>query len=138
MFQTTPEEARVLETARRQPRFALGAFEFVREAVTYASHVVYATGKHVSGRELLEAIRRLALERYGAFARDVFRAWGVSRTEDLGEIVFLLVDSGILAKTEDDSLGDFQGVYELDEVFDPGAYWDGVGSSSAVKDPTGD
>ncbi|GJM44396.1 MAG: hypothetical protein DHS20C21_12380 [Gemmatimonadota bacterium] len=132
MFQTTPEETRVLEAARLQPRFALGAYEFVREAVTYASHVVYATGTHVSGPELLEAIRQLAQERYGALSRDVFRTWGVARTEDLGEIVFRLIGASILAKTEEDSIEDFRDVYDLDTVFDPETYWnDRFGSESS-------
>ena len=123
MIPLSPEEARLIALAERPPRFGVGAYEFTRESVTYASHVVFATGTHVSGPELLEAIRRLARERFGAMARDVLEAWGVRRTEDFGEIVFRLVETGFLAKTEDDRPEDFRGVYSFADAFDPDAYW---------------
>jgi uncharacterized repeat protein (TIGR04138 family) len=123
MFQIPPDEATVIQVARREGRFRLGAYEFVREAVFYASRVVYATGTHVSGQQLLEAVRRLARERFGALAREVFEDWGVRRTEDVGEIVFHLVDAGILSKTDEDSREDFRDVYDLDAVFATDDYW---------------
>ena len=123
MIPLPPEEARLLALAERPPRFGLGAYEFTRDSVTYASQVVFATGTHVSGPELLEAIRRLARERFGAMARDVMDAWGVRRTEDFGEIVFRLVETGFLSKTEDDHPEDFRGGYSFAEAFDPDAYW---------------
>jgi len=119
----SPDEARLLALADRPPRFAVGAYEFTREAVSYASHVVFATGTHVSGPELLEAIRRLARERFGAMARDVLDGWGVRRTEDFGEIVFRLVETGFLSKTDDDHPEDFRAVYAFDDAFAPESYW---------------
>ena len=127
----TPDEEKITEILVRDPRYHWGAYEFTRLAVTYASDVVFATGSHVSGRELLEAIRRFGLERYGALTRDVFRSWGVATTEDFGEIVFNLVDAGLLAKTEDDSKEDFRGVYSFDEVFSDSGYWREVLESTA-------
>ena len=123
MIPLPPEEARLIALAERPPRFGVGAYEFTREAVSYASHVVFATGTHVSGPELLEAIRRLARDRFGAMARDVLDAWGVRRTEDFGEIVFRLVETGFLSKTEDDQPEDFRGVYSFDDAFEADAYW---------------
>jgi uncharacterized repeat protein (TIGR04138 family) len=117
------DETRLLALAERPPRFAVGAYEFTREAVSYASVVVYGTGTHVTGQELLEAIRRLARERYGVLARDVLESWGVRRTEDFGEIVFRLVEAGFLSKTEDDRPEDFRGVYAFADVFRDAAYW---------------
>jgi len=123
MFQFTEDEARLADVVRRQSRFRQGAYEFVREAVVYASRVVYATGTHVTGGQLLEAMRQLARERYGVLAREVFAHWGIRRTEDVGSIVFELVDAEILSKTEEDSLDDFRDVYDLDVAFAADAYW---------------
>jgi uncharacterized repeat protein (TIGR04138 family) len=114
---------RLLAIAERPPRYALGAYEFTRDAVSYASHVVFATGTHVTGRELLEAIRRLANERYGALAGDVLASWGIRRTEDFGEIVFRMIEAGFLSKTEDDRPEDFRDVYSIAATFTPAAYW---------------
>jgi len=123
MIPLEPDHVRLLALADRPPRFAVGAYEFTRDAVSYASHVVYATGTHVTGRELLEAMRRLARERYGALALDVLSSWGIRRTEDFGEIVFRMVESGFLSKTDDDRPEDFRDVYSIEEAFQPEAYW---------------
>ena len=123
MIPLQPDDVRLLSIAERPPRYALGAYDFTREAVSYASHVVFATGTHVSGRDLLEAIRRLLHERYGALAADVLEAWGVRRTEDFGDIVFRLVESGFLSTTEDDRPEDFRAVYSFDDVFRESDYW---------------
>jgi uncharacterized repeat protein (TIGR04138 family) len=119
----SPDDVRLLALAERPPRYALGAYEFTREAVSYASHVVFRTGTHVSGRELLEAMRRLLRERYGVMARDVLEAWGVHRTEDFGDIVFRLVETGFLSKTDEDHPEDFRAVYAFEDAFGAARYW---------------
>jgi uncharacterized repeat protein (TIGR04138 family) len=73
---------------------------------------------HVSGRELLEGIREFGLEQYGPMTLTVFQHWGIRTTEDFGEIVFNLVENGLLKKTEEDSRADFKNVYDFKEVFD--------------------
>lgn len=75
---------------------------------------------HISGAELLEGIRLLALQRYGLMARHVFSSWGVTTTEDFGRIVFDLVDEGKMRKTEHDQLSDFYDVYDFAVAFDRG------------------
>jgi hypothetical protein len=47
----------------------------------------------------------------------VFEVWGVCSCGDFGEIVFNLVESGVLAKTEKDSRADFQNGYDFEEAF---------------------
>ncbi len=74
--------------------------------------------RHVTGRELLEAIRQYTRQEYGLLGRDVLEHWGVYRCEDFGEIVFNMVDRGLLKKTEKDSREDFTGGYDFNEVFD--------------------
>ena len=126
MFAIAPEERKLLAIVDRDPRYSLSAYEFTRQAVTYASDVVFATGTHVSGQELLEAIRRFGLAQFGLMTREVFESWGVRTTDDFGEIVFNLVDAKLLSKTEEDSRNDFRSVYAFNEVFDPAEYWQEV------------
>ncbi len=123
MFDFTPEDVRLLRIVRRDGRFRVGAYDFVRDAVTYASHVYFATGEHVSGPQLLQAMRKLARERFGVMAADVFRTWGVRSTADIGEIVFQLVEGKILSTTDDDRIEDFHEVFDLEEAFEADAYW---------------
>lgn len=86
------------------------------EAVRQAEHVD-DDSLHVSGQELCLGLRDYALQRYGLLARTVLRKWNINTTEDFGRIVFALVESGLMRKTDDDRLVDFQGVYEFDEEF---------------------
>ena len=74
-------------------------------------------GRHVNGQELCIGLRDYAVSQYGLLARTVLEQWNIRRTEDFGRIVFLMVEAGLLRKTDDDSIEDFTGVFDFDEVF---------------------
>ena len=118
----------LMEIIRRDPRYALEAYEFLFEALDYTHQALGrpsadpAAGEepgpehHVTGQELVEGIRTLALRELGRMARTVFRLWGVNRTDDFGEIVFNLIEANLMSKTNRDSREDFRGVYDLDQA----------------------
>lgn len=85
--------------------------------------------RHVSGQELCEAIRRYALEQYGLLAKSVLKHWGITSTDDFGEIVFNLIDIGQMRKTEKDRREDFRNVYDFDEALVSGAVFNPQASS---------
>jgi len=103
-------------------RYRLEAYQFVREALDWQVSRL-SVRRHVSGPELLEGVKRLAWERFGPMARTVLNHWGLVDGEDVGRIVFQLVDAGILSKTEDDRLDDFAGVVRFDDAFEAGYRW---------------
>lgn len=113
----TIEEA--LEKIRlRDSRFANEAYFFVSEALgetvrRLGRRKAPAEKRHVSGRELAEGVADCALERFGPMTYQVFRAWGLAKTRDIGEIVYSLIDEKILAKSETDSIEDFNDVYDF-------------------------
>jgi uncharacterized repeat protein (TIGR04138 family) len=74
---------------------------------------------HVTGRELCQAARRLALRHYGLMALTVLEQWGVRSTSDIGEIVFSLINTGNLDKTPSDTRADFDDVYEFKTALRP-------------------
>ena len=98
-------------------RYMPEALYFVQEALDYKLRQVGEV-RHLSGGELLDGIRELALECFGLMARVVFEQWGVSRTEDFGEIVFLLIEREQLFRDEGDSKDDFKGVYDFRDALD--------------------
>ena len=100
----------------RDGRYAREAFEFVQESLRRAHDAAGREG-HVKGRELLDAFRDLAREEFGPLARVVLGTWGVTRTEDVGEIVFLCVAAGAMGKTDDDTLDDFADAYDFATAF---------------------
>jgi uncharacterized repeat protein (TIGR04138 family) len=114
----------ILEQLReRDPRFHGKAYLFVLSAL----HAVMESldrPRHISGRELAEGVRRLALDRFGPLARTVLQHWGIRQTEDLGSIVFSLVDCGILMKQDEDSPDDFRGIFDFEEAFERNYPWE--------------
>lgn len=109
-------EDRLKEVACRDGRYHINAYRFVYEALDYTVKQVEKK-RHISGRELLEGIRNLALEQFGALAIMVFEIWGVRKTSDFGNIVFNLVEAEMMSRSEDDCREDFDEVYDFREVF---------------------
>lgn len=117
-------QAKLEEVAERNGCYAYEAYEFVYEALEHTLLVLdklplsaeAEADRHVTGPELLEGIRDLALRQFGLMARTVFRMWGINQTGDFGRIVFHLVEAGLMNKTPEDRLDDFENVYDLDEA----------------------
>ncbi len=101
-------------------RYHREAYQLVREALDFTQKTVnrkQRDGLHVTGQELLDGIRDFTLTQFGPMAITVLDEWGVTRCEDFGEIVFNMVENGLLAKTDADSRADFQGSYDFEEAF---------------------
>ena len=103
---------------RRNPRYEEGAYLFVLSALNYVLERL-AQPRHISGPELAEGVRDLAIERFGPMARTVLEHWGIERTADVGEIVFALVETGVLIKQDEDTVEDFADVFDFDDAFRP-------------------
>ena len=105
----------------KDARYPHDAYRFVREAL---DHTQKTTGKdsrgrprHVSGQELLQGIREHALSQFGPMAITVLTEWGIKSCQDFGEIVFNMVESELLAKTDQDTRADFSNVYDFEDAF---------------------
>lgn len=101
---------------RRDPRYTVDAYFFVREALDHTVRQL-KTPRHISGQELLFGIREYALKEYGPVAKRVLCEWGINECIDFGHIVFNLVNEGLLGKTDEDSIEDFSGGYDFTEAF---------------------
>jgi uncharacterized repeat protein (TIGR04138 family) len=105
----------------KDSRYHRDAYLFVKDALDHTHKLVEKEKRelrrHVSGQELLEGIRGYALTQFGPMADMVFAEWGLQRCEDFGEIVFNMVEIGLLGKTEDDSRQDFQNAYSFYDAF---------------------
>ena len=108
---------KIEEITKKDSRYQPDAYEFVMQALWFTQNKLKRKG-HVAGRELLTGIKEFALEQYGPMARTVFEHWGIKATQDFGEIVFNMVENGLLGKTEKDSREDFKNIYDFSEAFD--------------------
>lgn len=101
---------------QRDKRYPLAAYGFMLSAL----HVTISAldrPRHVCGRELADGFRHLALEQFGPMTRTVLEAWNLKSTEDLGAVVFNLIDVGLLSKSPEDRLEDFCQLYNFEQVF---------------------
>jgi len=103
----------------RNSQYKLEGYHFLLAAL---HHTVSELKKprHVSGQELLGGIRDYALEQYGPLTKTVLNYWGIHETVDFGHIVFALVEAGILRKQPEDTIKDFEKVFDFTEAFDKG------------------
>lgn len=107
---------RIKEIVKRDTRYRVEAYLFLLAALEYSLDRLEVR-RHLTGRELLEGIKDYAIEQYGPMAYSVLESWGVHTTDDFGEIVFNLVEAGVLNKTPEDRREDFHDVYKFKEVF---------------------
>ena len=127
-------EQAVEQICLQDPRYARDAYIFLREALDHTQKVVAKPARegrgshegkreekppvrHVTGGQLLEGIRVYALEQFGPMVPTVFEEWGIRTCVDFGEIVFNMVEIGLLAKTETDTREDFKIGYSFEEAF---------------------
>lgn len=117
--------ANALIRSETRRRFHDDAYRFVVEALHFtqqrlnrprAQHADDETA-HITGQELLVGLREFASKSFGMLAGTVLRSWGVRTTDDVGRIVFELIDRGEMRKTERDQFSDFAHLYDFDEAF---------------------
>ena len=126
-----------LQLLRDDPRFKIEAYQFVRDALSYAQEVLDLGAEqptlltqseeededcprveaHLTGQQLCQAIRVYAQEQFGLMAKTVLNNWGIHRTGDFGDIVYNLIDIGLMKKSKSDRREDFDDVYDFDSAF---------------------
>jgi uncharacterized repeat protein (TIGR04138 family) len=109
----------------REPRFDEPAYFYVLGALEYCQQRLDER-RHISGKELALACRDLALEKFGVMAGLVLEHWGVRSSADLGDVVFTLVDLGLLMSQPTDSREEFADVFDFDQAFAREYPWSGV------------
>ena len=102
------------EILKKDDRYDSRAYDFVLEVI----HVASTDAKgHVTGQELLDYFRDMALDAYGPLTYTVLNDWGVRCCEDVGAIVFNLYDAKRIGKTDSDSPEDFVGGFNFKHEF---------------------
>jgi len=97
-------------------RYKADAYEFVLGGLSFTQKK-FKRKTHVSGKELASGLRDFAIDQYGALAYQVLVHWGISKTDDFGNIVFNMIENKLLSKTDQDQLADFSAVYDFKEAF---------------------
>lgn len=120
---------------KKDTRYPLAAYLFVREALAFTADAMElgndhgeqandfqleldgSQDQHITGQQLCEGIRRYAINQFGYMAKVVLRNWNINSTSCFGDLVYNMIEIGVLKKSDDDSRAHFDDVYRFDEVF---------------------
>ena len=106
----------VEEICLQDKRYKPDAYEFVLGGLGFTQKKLKKI-THVTGVQLALGLRDYAINQYGALAGRVLSHWGINQTQDFGNIVFSMIEKKLLSKTEEDSLLDFDAVYDFKAAF---------------------
>ena len=105
----------------RDPRYTKEAYIFLKEALEFTikqkRRGKSEAGSHVDAGELLDGFRQLALKEFGPMVMTVLEYWGVAASDDVGNMVFNLINAGVFGKTESDSVEDFRDALSFRTAF---------------------
>ncbi len=115
----------VRQIREKDPRYSAQAYDLVRLSLDHAQKLVHGEPKkgkslvnrHVSGPQLLEGFRQHALETYGPMTYQLLHNWGLRKTDDVGNIVFNIIGTGLFGQSEEDTPEDFSDVFDFKEAF---------------------
>ncbi|MFC1691978.1 Minf_1886 family protein [Candidatus Latescibacterota bacterium] len=107
---------KIEDIAEKDKRYRKEMYLFILAALEYTISKL-PERRHVTGQELSFGVAEYAREKYGYMARLVLNNWGVKTTADFGEIVYLMIEQGIMSKIKNDSKSDFTDVFSFDKEF---------------------
>jgi uncharacterized repeat protein (TIGR04138 family) len=114
----------VAQICKEDARYDRKAYDFVRLGLEHTvkdlrkrDSARAERSRHVSGPELLDGLRAYALEQFGPLAKTVLNAWGIETCQDIGNVVFNLIEYNVFSKTENDRREDFADIFDFDEAF---------------------
>ena len=127
-------EVRISQLRRRDRRYARNSYYFILDTLDYTIETLgrdrlTGASRHVGGKEMLAGVRELAAEQFGPMATVVLERWGIRTTEDVGEVVFNLIENGLLSRRPSDSRLDFADGFDF-ECFYVGP---GLGEGGGVE-----
>jgi uncharacterized repeat protein (TIGR04138 family) len=111
-------EQSIVSILNRDKRFDPHAY-FLKDALDFTlKRIAESNGgqaRHVSGPELLTGFRDYALEQFGPMASTLMREWGIRKCQDVGDMVFHLIEEQVFGKQDSDRREDFSGSFDFEE-----------------------
>lgn len=107
---------------QRDVRYRPDAYEFVSDAVSYTIRSLQRENlsrenRHVSGSELIRGIVRYAENQFGPLAWEVLRDWGITTGSAVGDVVYNMIEVGLLTAGKNDAREDFNEIDSLEPLF---------------------
>lgn len=98
---------------RRHP---FDAVQFVRQAFALATcDPAFIENGQVTAAGVCRVVLEVAVDQFGAEGKQVLLDWNLARSEDVGLIVYRLIDAGLAGKSSTDRIDDFAGLFDLEK-----------------------
>ena len=111
-------EQSVVSILKRDKRFDPHAYFFLKDALDFTlKRIAESNGgqaRHVSGPELLAGYRDYALEQFGPMASTLMKEWSIRKCQDVGDMVFQLIEEQVFGKQDSDKKEDFSEVFDFE------------------------
>lgn len=111
-------EQSVVSILKRDKRFDPHAYFFLKDALDFTLKRIAESNngqaRHVTGPELLEGFRDYALEQFGPMASTLMNEWSVRKCQDVGDMVFHLIEEQVFGKQDTDKKEDFSEVFDFE------------------------
>lgn len=111
-------EQSVVSILKRDRRFDPHAYFFLKDALDFTlKRIAESNGgqaRHVSGPELLAGYRDFALEQFGPMASTLMTEWSIRKCQDVGDMVFHLIEEQVFGKQDSDKKEDFSEVFDFE------------------------
>ena len=116
MFSNIELLRKIADIAEKDGRYTKEGFLFILAGLEYTLSKL-PKRRHLTGQELSRGLANYAREQYGYLAKTVLNNWGLYASLDFGEIVYLLIEDGLMSKTERDKKEDFADVFNFETEF---------------------
>ncbi|MBI1336968.1 MAG: hypothetical protein GC164_08405 [Phycisphaera sp.] len=113
-----PETRQRLDRVAKRSGYPIESVWLVLRAINIACHISSpgqsdhhaVAGVHVTATDVCRALGFLAYELFGDNAMSGLYRWRLQRSEDVGIVVFSLIEEGFTRASESDSIHDFRHV----------------------------
>jgi uncharacterized repeat protein (TIGR04138 family) len=110
----SPEGADPMSPKPEARRHALPAVQLVQEAFSLALRdPTLVEDGNIDAAAICRVVLELAADRFGAQGKQVLMDWNIARSEDVGLIAYRLIEAGIMDKSEEAAMEDFDGLFDL-------------------------
>lgn len=117
-MQAVQFEQSVVSILKRDKRFEPHAYFFLKDALDFTlKRIAESNGgkaRHVTGPELLAGCRDFALEQFGPMASTLMSEWSIRKCQDVGDMVFNLIEEQVFGKQDSDKKEDFSEVFDFE------------------------
>lgn len=116
-----PSQEKAVETlCANNTQYPPQAYRFVLRSLDFGSERFNKDREtpHLNAEELYLASCALALEEYGPLASVVLNSWNIWAPKDYSQLIYNMIDGGLLSKQTDDKPEDFYELPALDSLLE--------------------